>query len=162
MQGHGQRGGHLGAEIEAVVGQAGFKQQHGNVGVFREPRGQRVAGAAGADDDVVVGGFEDHVSILLQHFSDGLGITQQGRLKSSGSILPDKLAGRAALLQRPYAVIGTGAIAAAAVEILGVFIADGGALNVEIQHLPDGGRRERQALAAMVHSDGFNLPNRVD
>ena len=72
MQGHGQRGGHLGAEIEAVVGQAGFEQQHGNVGVFREARSQHVAGAAGTDDDVVVGGFEDHVSILLSIFQTAL------------------------------------------------------------------------------------------
>ena len=68
MQRHGQRGGHLGAEIEAVVGQAGFEQQHGNVGVFREPRGQHIARAAGADDDVVVGGFEAHFQSFCSIF----------------------------------------------------------------------------------------------
>ena len=49
-----QRGGHLGAEVEAVVAATGFQQQHTDIGVFAQAGGQHVAGAAGADDDVVV------------------------------------------------------------------------------------------------------------
>jgi len=54
LQGVGQRGRHLGAEVQAVVRAAGLQQQHADAGVFGEARGQRVAGRTGADDDVVV------------------------------------------------------------------------------------------------------------
>ena len=54
LQGVGQRGGHLGAEVEAVVGQAGFEQQNLDVGVLGQAGGQGAAGGTCADDDVIV------------------------------------------------------------------------------------------------------------
>ena len=54
LQRHGQRGGHLRAKIQSVVGQARFQQQHARVGVLGQARGQYIARTAGANDDVVV------------------------------------------------------------------------------------------------------------
>ena len=48
-----QRGGHLGAEVKAVVRPARLKQQDGGVRIFSQSRCQHVAGRAGPDNDVV-------------------------------------------------------------------------------------------------------------
>ena len=53
LQWEGQGGGHLGAEIQAVIRAAGFQQQHADAFVFGQAGGQHVTGRAGADDDVV-------------------------------------------------------------------------------------------------------------
>ncbi len=54
LQRESQGGGHLGAEVEAVVGAAGFEQQNGDAFVFGQAGGDGVTGRAGTDDDVVV------------------------------------------------------------------------------------------------------------
>jgi hypothetical protein len=52
LQRKGQRGGHLGAEVETVIRAAGFQQQDG-IGIFRQSCRQYVAGGAGTNNDVV-------------------------------------------------------------------------------------------------------------
>ncbi len=49
-----QRRRHLGAEIQPIVRAAGFQQQHADVGVLGQARGEHVTRRAGADDDVVI------------------------------------------------------------------------------------------------------------
>src|SRR5690606_33790832 len=49
----GEGGGHLGAEVQAMVRAAGLQQQHADGRVLGQTGGQHVAGRAGADDDVV-------------------------------------------------------------------------------------------------------------
>ena len=53
LQRVGEGGGHLGAEVQAMVRAAGFQQQHADLGVLGQARGQHVTGRTGADDDVV-------------------------------------------------------------------------------------------------------------
>ncbi|MCY1228678.1 hypothetical protein D9M72_410080 [compost metagenome] len=49
-----QRRRHLGAPVQAPVRAPSFQQQHRDIGILGQPRGQHAAGRARADDDVVV------------------------------------------------------------------------------------------------------------
>jgi len=63
LQREGQGGGHLGAEVEAVVGATGFQQQYGDAGVLGQASRQGVTGGACSDDDVIE--FLGHESTLV-------------------------------------------------------------------------------------------------
>ena len=53
LEGKGQRGGHLGAEVETVIRAARFQQQDGGIGIFRQSCRQYVAGGTGTNNNVV-------------------------------------------------------------------------------------------------------------